>query len=232
MTIVYNTAIVRTGLVLHLDAANPKSYPGTGTNWTDLSGNSRNGTLINGVGYNSGSLVFDGTNDHAVVSPYIRSSAFIDRTMSVWFKVNGANIPGGSSQGLCSVFDDAEGNPQISMEVNANGLGVAFNTFYDGTVRGASKVIALNTWYNAVGIETQTPSRKIQLYVNGVLEAETAAAGTSYSVSATKLNVGCQKVSMNRFFNGTIGIVQLYERVLSIQEIAQNFEALRGRFGI
>jgi hypothetical protein len=51
MGIFYNTSIARDGLVLHLDAANKKSYPGTGTTWKDLNGNGNNGTLINGVGY-------------------------------------------------------------------------------------------------------------------------------------------------------------------------------------
>jgi hypothetical protein len=55
--------VVSQGLVLALDAGNSKSYPGSGTTWSDLSGNGNNGTLVNGVGYNSsnlGSLVFDG----------------------------------------------------------------------------------------------------------------------------------------------------------------------------
>jgi hypothetical protein len=53
MAISYNPRIVTDGLVLALDAGNPKSYPGSGTTWTDLSGNGNNGTLVNGVGYNS-----------------------------------------------------------------------------------------------------------------------------------------------------------------------------------
>jgi hypothetical protein len=58
---------VESSLVLALDAANPKSYPGSGTTWTDLSGNGNNGTLVNGVGYvgtNGGALSFDGSNDY------------------------------------------------------------------------------------------------------------------------------------------------------------------------
>ena len=65
-----NNLYVKDGLVLDLDAGNPLSYPGTGTTWTDLSGNNNNGTLINGVGYNSdngGSLVFDGVDDHGTI---------------------------------------------------------------------------------------------------------------------------------------------------------------------
>jgi len=66
MGITYNTSIVRNGLVLHLDAANRKSYPGTGTTWTDLSGLNNNGTLTNGVSYqsvNQGAFNFDGIDD-------------------------------------------------------------------------------------------------------------------------------------------------------------------------
>jgi hypothetical protein len=63
MSLGHGASIVRDGLVLYLDATNPKSYPGSGTTWKDLSGNGNNGTLVNGVGYtdaNKGSLVFDG----------------------------------------------------------------------------------------------------------------------------------------------------------------------------
>jgi len=63
----YGPKIVTSGLVLCLDAANKRSYPGTGTTWTDLSGNSNNGTLINGPTFNAGNqggIVFDGTNDY------------------------------------------------------------------------------------------------------------------------------------------------------------------------
>jgi hypothetical protein len=64
MAIFNNPRIITDGLVLALDAGNPKSYPGSGTAWTDLSGNGNTGTLVNGTGYNSGnggSLVFDGS---------------------------------------------------------------------------------------------------------------------------------------------------------------------------
>ena len=53
MALAHSPKIVTDGLVLCLDAANPKSYPGSGTTWTDLSGNGNNGTLVNGASYNS-----------------------------------------------------------------------------------------------------------------------------------------------------------------------------------
>lgn len=71
MALSHSPSIVTNGLVLCLDAANTKSYPGSGTTWTDLSGRGNNGTLVNGVGYNSGnlgSLVFDGVDDYVITS--------------------------------------------------------------------------------------------------------------------------------------------------------------------
>ena len=67
MGLAHSPSLVMNGLVLALDAANPKSYPGSGTTWTDLSGRGNTGTLTNGPTYssaNGGSLVFDGTNDY------------------------------------------------------------------------------------------------------------------------------------------------------------------------
>ena len=63
----YNPSIVRDNIVQYLDAANTKSYPGSGTSWTDISGKSNNGTLTNGPTFdsgNKGSFGFDGSNDY------------------------------------------------------------------------------------------------------------------------------------------------------------------------
>ena len=70
MGIAYNTSMVRDGLVGHYDAANVKSYPGTGTVWSDISGHSNTVNLINGVGYsdsNRGVLTFDGVNSYCEI---------------------------------------------------------------------------------------------------------------------------------------------------------------------
>lgn len=75
------------GLVLCLDAGNTKSYPGSGTTWTDLSGRGNTGTLTNGPTYssaNGGSIVFDGTNDY--VSTNYTQTSVTGYTIDVWFK--------------------------------------------------------------------------------------------------------------------------------------------------
>ena len=83
--------IVTNGLVLYLDAANPKSYPGSGNNWYDLTPNNNSGVLTNGPLYNSdmnGVIVFDGVNDK-VQTTY--APQFGDFTVCIWFKDTGSS---------------------------------------------------------------------------------------------------------------------------------------------
>ena len=85
--------IVENGLVLCLDAANKLSYPRTGTSWTDLSGNSYNGTLTNGPTFNAGnlgSIVFDGVDDYVDTVNTGTTFQFSNTTftLSLWVKTN------------------------------------------------------------------------------------------------------------------------------------------------
>ena len=82
----YSPKIITNGLVLSLDAANNKSYPRSGTTWTDLSGNSNTGTLTNGPSFNDGnqgSIVFDGTDDYVNI-PYNSGLIPNNLTLSAW----------------------------------------------------------------------------------------------------------------------------------------------------
>ena len=85
----YNPRIITDGLVLCLDAANTRSYPGTGATWTDLKG-SNNGTLTNGPTFsndNGGGIVFDGTDDDVDFSTsFLDVSANQGVTISAWIK--------------------------------------------------------------------------------------------------------------------------------------------------
>ena len=79
---------VESGLVLAIDFANPKSYPGSGTTVYDLSGNGYNGTLTNGPTFSTeygGALVFDGSNDYIQFANTILSGTG-DFTISIWFR--------------------------------------------------------------------------------------------------------------------------------------------------
>ena len=83
MGIAYNPSIVRDGLVLYLDAANPKSYPGSGTTWTDLSGNGNTHTVTGSPTYSSGKFTLNGSNG------FVKSSAMTGvsttNTVVLWY---------------------------------------------------------------------------------------------------------------------------------------------------
>ena len=84
MGIAYNPRVVTDGLVLCLDAGNVKSYPGSGTTWTDLSGKGNTGTLTNGPTYssaNGGSIVFDGVDDRVSGTSFNTGQNF---TINAW----------------------------------------------------------------------------------------------------------------------------------------------------
>jgi hypothetical protein len=96
MSLSHSPSIVTNGLVFCLDAANSKSYPGTGTDWTDLSGNQINGILTNGPAYNSsngGSIVFDGINDYInflqiYKKDFNKANLFVNYSSISFFKKN------------------------------------------------------------------------------------------------------------------------------------------------
>lgn len=88
MATAYNPKLVTSGLILYLDAGNQASYPGSGTTWNDLSGNSRNASLVNGPTFSSdalGSVVFDGVNDYGTASGISTAGSM---AISCWFKTS------------------------------------------------------------------------------------------------------------------------------------------------
>jgi hypothetical protein len=89
----YSPKIVTDGLVLYLDAANSKSYPGSGTTWGDLSRSQNNGALVNGPTFssaNNGILTFNGSNQSANMSAAAGTFGTGDFTISFWWKSTAA----------------------------------------------------------------------------------------------------------------------------------------------
>ena len=214
--------IVTDGLVLCLDAANSKSYPGTGTAWNDLSGNGNNGTLINGVGYNSnngGSLVFDGVNDYADISNVLSLiSALNYHSFSFWFNASDLStdkIPFSSGLG---------GNYYIQLRSSV--FYVQIGSFF----RTYSFSTSINTWYNVSFVKSGTNDAG-NLYINSSLKS-------SYTGSIGNTPSGLSGLILGRYFTnayhftGKISQVSIYNRALNPQEIQQNYNALKGRYGL
>lgn len=213
---------VTNGLVMHLDAGNSTSYPGSGTTWTDLSGNANTGTLVGGVGYNSsngGFLTFDGSND-AVTTLGRFATGAAAKSFSVWFKINSTTsrgwvVAGGSDNNGQAFGLFREGPPNNRLIFHGNGPGdLVFVVSQNAT-----------DFYNAAVTYDGTT---VRAYINGQLDAS----------GARTLNTGNTTVVLGRrqlgtdFFNGNIAQALMYNRALSATEVTQNFNALRGRFGL
>ena len=222
-------SIVTDGLVLHLDAANKKSYPGSGTAWKDLSGNNTNGTLTNGPTFNSGnagSIEFDATNDFILISG--ASSLSVNyHTISSWNYSSNYNQYGF----MFEKTTNGTVNTQYSLFLNAN------NTLYYRTY-GLSNVSTLlnissnytnSTWTNTVA--TYDGSNK-KIYINGVLKLTSATTGTVTQNTTGTSIIGAYGTGQSYFFNGKIAQTAIYNKALTADEILQNYNATKARYGL
>jgi hypothetical protein len=220
MSISYNSSIVTNGLALCLDAGNPRSYPGSGTAWNDASGVGNNGTMINGPTYNSsnlGSIVFDGVDDYVDCGNATSLQLATAVTLESWCNPT-------SSTGLGTLIQKNT-NSGYRFRIESGNLWA----YSSGVAAVASGGICTNNnWWHCVAT---FGSGGIICYVNGTQVASTGTAYTPGNVTAGNLQIGCYSPG-SETFNGKISIARVYNRVLSTTEITQNFNALRGRYGV
>lgn len=230
-----DNSIVRNGLVLWLDAGLSSSYSGSGTTWTDLSGNGRNGTLTNGPTYssdNGGSLSFDGVDDYIECGNIgtIGNTYSIDCFFNSSSVVNYRNLYDMNY----STYSGVSGNVGPRFEQFSDGTAnwvwsgnTSNNSIYTFTTAAA---LSANTWYHTVFTMN---SGTVNTYVNGVIRDSNVSSGSGYVTTFGSVNLGRGFIlAGNRYFSGRIPSFRLYNRVLSLSEVQQNYQALRGRFGI
>jgi hypothetical protein len=229
MGVGYNPKIVTDGLVLCLDAANRKSYPGSGTTWTDLSGRGVNGTLTNGPTFdtgNSGSIVFDGTNDFVNVdSQLITTNTSFTICCSVYF----TNWSDNSFKPLIDGGNLGSGTTSWTLSKNtSNELFIAVNSGYISL----NPSISNNTWYHVTATATAGTPYVLKLYINGIERTPTSTVNSnSLTVASQPIRIFASSFSAI-YTAGRASNVQIYNRALSAIEVQQNFNSLRGRYGI
>jgi hypothetical protein len=230
MALGHGPTVVTQGLVLALDAADRNSYPGSGTTWTDLSGNGNNGTLINSPGYtstNGGGIAFDGTNDRGTFTTPITSTS--NQTYEIWTNARAsANAVGGYAYLLHNNnADTSTGNSYMNIGIRpTQQYFAAFNgahvTMELGVTANTSNIIQIAlTWDGSVQ----------RAYANGISKNSEALTSTPQNFSTTT-SFGDDKSTTYRMIQGNIYSIKVYNRALTASEIQQNFNALRGRFGI
>jgi hypothetical protein len=228
MSTSYNPQIVTSGLVLALDAANRKSYPGSGTTWNDLSGLGNTGTLTGGPNYvaSNNVILFDGTNDYVSGANSASTDLTTDMTIEIWFKIDGV-----ITSDYVRIFGKGDATNRTYGLWYHVAQGLWLYQRYGGGFPGASVIspsypVNLQQWYHMVG--TSNGSSHV-LYLNGVSVA-TGTAATPVFSSAEGYRIG--GATFHTFHNGPIASVRLYNRGLSATEVLQNYNAYRGRFGI
>jgi hypothetical protein len=220
--------IVTDGLVLALDAADKNSYPGSGTTWTDLSGNNYSGSLNNGPTFNSaneGSIVFDGADDGVVTN---LTGTINNLTVECWYRgtkvtrnhlwefglaVNNTNLSCDFNDAGYDLWMYWEGGGTNRVRYNING------SFTDSTIKclvfthtGSTNKVFLD------GAElTITESGGVQTFTN------VNGTGTFNLAEVANLPVR---------FSGNIYNTKVYNRALSASEILQNYNAQKSRFGL
>jgi hypothetical protein len=218
--------IVRDGLVVAIDAADRKSYSGSGTTWFDLSGRNNNWTVNGSPTFstnNGGYFDLDNTNDEmTLASNSSIPSGANTRSLMIWFytvatswgvDINNLFFTGGVGTRL-SFGIDMDNYP--NMQVWTSGDDIILGTPF-----------AQTGWANIC--VTYNGSTTILVYCNGILFGTKTLGGT-LNTTASTLYFGSQGGAT--WFNGRLSNLLMYNRALSASEVLQNFNATRGRFGI
>ena len=252
MSLSHSPSIVMNGLILALDAGNIKSYSGSGTTSTDLSTSGSTLTLTNGPTYstdNGGYFSFDGTNDYAILNNNLIADALTDMTVSIWVYRDWTNTYGiGTVNTLRPIVTknmDFVAGAGWYLSLTAAGV-FTFQIQQSGGVNYnqrkayVSSILTVPSWANLVASYSGGFNGLIKLYVNGNELATTDIIGgtcvismsTTSNICYASRNGGSTDTSPVKYNNIGVSVTQIYNRQLTNAEILQNFNALRGRYGI
>jgi hypothetical protein len=229
--------IVINGLVLYLDAANPKSYISGSTTWNDISRSGNNGTLINGPTYssaNGGSIVFDGIDDYVTNIGTTSTFSFIQNTavftLNVWVKPSilgtamyfmGNNDGTAGSKGF---YFGKLANNRLSLAVTY-GVGGQFVMNYQ-----LSNYFTDTNWVN---VTASSNGSVATAYKNGVQFGSSSSTIINFSTGDSQRTLAVGRVNnLGSNWSGNVAITQIYNRALSDSEILQNYNAIKSRFGL
>ena len=225
MGISYNSNVFTTGLTLCLDAGNPRSYSGSGTNWIDASGNKTPSVLTNGPTYTSTGgayFTFDGVDDFGTVQNTTLGNGNQAWTCSAWVRTTTTV----NSLGTGSVLSNASGGPVYSMMGVNNGK-IVYWTYQSSAWAQKLGVATVNdnvwrmlTWVNYT-------NSTMDMYVDGVVVSNVANSTSGNNNPIDRLGG-----SWAGSFAGSISQISMYQNTaLTAAQVLQNFNAMRGRYG-
>jgi hypothetical protein len=220
--VAYFGGIVTEGLVICLDSVKRDSYPGTGTVWNSIArGNQITGNLLNGAFYSrdSGSMQFDGVDDYVNLS----SAVTVTSNFTVTLFTNIKAVTGGN---ILAFYNSAS---------PFNGWGIGFSQpvlgklyFWDGSSWKDPSITVVDSSWKQIGVVVNS-AFLISFYINGLFV--NSIQGSTISTFSGNKTLAARNDGAGPM-NGNISNLQIYNRALSAQEILQNYNALKGRFGL
>jgi hypothetical protein len=254
----HNPRIVTDGLMLHLDAANPKSYPRSGTTWYDVSGNGRNATIkgspLPGIDYDenwNGTFNFDNgsyasiPHDSEIESAVFGSSTnftlcgwvyvqtlgnygtLINKAQSGWYS--------GATNGLW--IDIAGGIESVSATAESSNPSGSYLILRANSVVGYSNTDLTGRWmhiaYTGDGTTARLYIDAVQILSGAFSSITRTRNGTTNDIAIGTRDVNTSGTAVSSAVTDSIiSTISAYGRGLSVTELEQNYNALRGRFGV
>ena len=231
--------IVRDGLVLALDAGSPRSYPGTGTTWFDLSGNDNNVTITGPTWNSAGYFAFDGTNDYCATSSNLNLTTYDSVVVEVGIKTNATNASMFAFEHTIN-WNTTSGGFGLVLHSNGGGNTANLHHTNHNTEVAKNYSFTMNTGWS---IHTNVYSRIVDstgrlAYTNGTLNAFSTTGGyttATDTVAGSFANaifyIGA-RAGTGTYLNGHIAFLRVYGFKLSATEILQNAIGNKKRFGL
>ena len=227
MALSHSPRIVTDGLVLCLDASDPQSYSGSGSTWTDRSGNAHNGSKVSAPAFssdNGGVFVFDGADDGFSFSsvPQVFNGSV---TFEGWFyfEDSGARdiLFGSYNESGAKVNFERDANNNLRLWWNSG-----LNNYYS-----SNNIVPIGQWCYVTLIRNKEAG-KFQFYVNGEFDTQHTVSSSDITTVATPFRLGRDTRTGTTCLNGKIGNIKLYSKALSAEEVLQNYNAQKSKFGL
>jgi hypothetical protein len=223
---------VTSNLVAYYNPELSASYSGTGTTIDSLATTNLPGTMTN-ITYTNPYFTYNGTSsrvsiaDNALLEP-----GSGDFTVEAWVY---ATTITGSSRVILGKFDNGGAAQHVSYALRTLTSGATRFEVGNGTSTVSSPTFTLSTgtWYQIVGVWTNVASNSIALYVNSASQGSSSHSFASVKNSTNPLSIGSyNNGEYPQWWNGSIGIVRLYNSALTGAEVLQNYDANRGVYGL
>lgn len=229
----HNPSIVTSGLSLYLDATNPRSYPGTGTTWFDLSGNNKHGTMVSASQFNSaGYMQYSGAdvNTETVVSG-VTINTSTGNTIEQWIYSDSRQVNGN----MCFTFYDQT----LDLWAFNNTFGINNSSSLVYGISGSDNFL-VGKWCHVVvyiPYNWSASYTNAKMWLNGVSQTMAIQAGTLANVTlaaSQTVSIGGGYTNGADTYNwlGRVALTKMYSRELTSAEVLQNFNAKRARYGV